>query len=124
MTLLLFVILLVIICAIARYNEDNKLFWILLISLLAGITGGAMYQKLTTSDTKSKYEQVSPMSVSPTVLTAVVFDEFETIKERSGNKSQTPTGKGCLYSDIVLNIAQSEGMETIRSQPFKFFDTS
>jgi len=123
MTLLLFVILLVIICAIARYNEDNKLFWILLISLLAGITGGAMYQKLTTSDTKSKYEQVSPMSVSPTVLTAVVFDEFETIKERSGNASQTPTGEGCLR-DIVLNIAPSEGMETIRSQPFKFFDTS
>ena len=123
MTLLLFVVLLVLICVIARYNEDNRLFWSLLISLLAGMAGGAMYQKLTTSDTKSKYEQVSPMPVESSALMIVDFDKYVHNQDEIAFV-QPLAGKGFTYRDNVLKNALSKGMGINHLQPSQFFDTS
>lgn len=120
MTLLLFVILLVLICAIARYNEDNKLFWYLLVSLLAGIAGGAMYQKLTTSDTKSKYEQVSPMPVESYALSTIEFDKF--VQHDTCAEMPTLAGEGSPSRDSVLKEALSEGVEENHSRPPQYLD--
>ena len=46
-TLLMFVIGLIIIIGIARYNESSKLFWTLLISFLSGIAVSGAYSILT-----------------------------------------------------------------------------
>jgi len=123
MTLLLFVILVAIICCIARYNEDNKLFWTLLISLLAGIAGGALYQKLSSANdtTKSKYECVSPM---PTASKVLAMDVFDQPTQDTGVQTPLLAGQGFDTSDIVLIGALSEGVVSDHSQPPQYLDDS
>lgn len=35
---------------LSRYNESNKLFWTLFVSLMLGIAGWTFYHKFTTND--------------------------------------------------------------------------
>lgn len=63
---------------IARYNESNKLFWILFTSFVIGIAGGHVYQKFTsaTSHSKEYCIQASPIQGAPfSVATANVTTE-------------------------------------------------
>ena len=63
-TIVMFVIGLIIIIAIARYNESSKLFWTLLISFLSGIAVEGAYNILTTqkdSDNKVTLTKSTPM---------------------------------------------------------------
>ena len=63
MTLLWCLIAIAIALGIARFNQSNKLFWILLISFLAGIAGAAVFDKLKYTDedqSKAKLTQVCP----------------------------------------------------------------
>lgn len=47
MILLYFLIGTILCLAIARYNESNKLFWILYTSFMIGIAGGHIYSRMT-----------------------------------------------------------------------------
>lgn len=49
---------------IARYNQSNKLFWILMISFLTGIAGAAIYDKLSNGKDDQSEEQLT--QVCPT----------------------------------------------------------
>ena len=63
MTLLWCLIAILVALGIARFNQSNKLFWILLISFLAGIAGAAVFEKLKSTDgdqSKVKLTQVCP----------------------------------------------------------------
>lgn len=68
MTILLWIVVAFLLAlAIARYNESNKTFWILFISLLIGIAGGSVYAKLTQNNQSepNSYEGVSPTQATP-----------------------------------------------------------
>lgn len=61
MTLLAFIIGIVLITLIARYNESNKLFWSLLVCYVLGFTGVKLYiDNFTNNESKVKLEQVQP----------------------------------------------------------------
>lgn len=49
-TLLVFVLGIIVIIGIARYNESNKLFWTLLISFLSGIAVASVYNIVTAPE--------------------------------------------------------------------------
>lgn len=51
MSSFIYLILVIIIAlALSRYNESNKLFWTLFVSLMLGIAGWTFYHKFTTND--------------------------------------------------------------------------
>lgn len=65
---ILAVIGLVAICYIVgKYNKSDNLFWILLISLMAGMAGGAIVSKLEHSNDKNitNTTQVNPTQMLP-----------------------------------------------------------
>jgi len=57
--------------AIARYNQSNKLFWILFTSFVFGIAGGSMYAKCNKNyDNKEKVVKVIPTHEAIVATTA------------------------------------------------------
>lgn len=63
--------LIVLFWAMAKYNRSDNLFWILLISLFAGMAGGALigkFNKTNSSEVKADFTQVyNPTQVSPAI---------------------------------------------------------
>lgn len=45
---------------IARYNQSNKLFWILFTSFVIGIAGASVYNKIVTPNNQTESTQVYP----------------------------------------------------------------
>lgn len=63
MSSIIFLILAIVVAAcIARYAESNRLFWALFISLMMGMSGWTLYQKMTSDDN----EYCSLVQVDPT----------------------------------------------------------
>lgn len=61
MTLLWCILAIVVAILVSRYNQSNKLFWILLISFLSGIAGAAVFNKMSSKESsKEKLTQVCP----------------------------------------------------------------
>lgn len=61
---------------IARYNESNKLFWILFTSFVVGVAGGHLYMKATsTGHSKECCVKVLPMQAAPFSVTDNVATE-------------------------------------------------
>lgn len=62
MTLLWCILAIVVAILVSRYNQSNKLFWILLVSFLSGIAGAAVFNKMSSeeSSNKEKLTQVCP----------------------------------------------------------------
>lgn len=61
---------------IARYNQSNKLFWILTISFLIGIAGASVYHKMVVNnDDQDKVEltQVCPTQSLQNIIVPVDF---------------------------------------------------
>ena len=53
-TLLIFLLGIIVIIGIARYNESNKLFWTLLISFLSGMAVASVYNTVTAPEKNGK----------------------------------------------------------------------
>ena len=63
-TLLIFLLGIIVIIGIARYNESNKLFWTLLISFLSGMAVASVYNTVTApekNDNKVTLTKSTPM---------------------------------------------------------------
>ena len=61
MTLFLFILGLVLITLISRYNESNKLFWTLLTVYTLGFVGTKLiYDNFVADESKNTFEQVQP----------------------------------------------------------------
>ena len=114
--------------AIARYNESNKTFWILFISLLIGIAGGSVYSKLT-QDTQSEpnsYEGVSPTQASPSQSDTCLLADLTTgtptcYKPELVSQEYTPDAYGAKLTLVKGHV--TVGLKPPRSA-FEFFNTS
>ena len=110
---------LITICWImAKYNKSDNLFWILLISLFAGMAGGAIVSKLNKSsnDVKKNFEQVyNPTQVSPANCVdfyTTLGDILASTANPASEEVEIPArdSKVCFY-------APSETFGEIRGQP-------
>jgi hypothetical protein len=107
----------------AKYNKNDNLFWILLISLLAGMAGGAIFHNLSKAEENSaNFEQVYiPTQVFQADGIGFYAEPGNTIAILANPVSkeiETPA------FGIKISTAPSEVREEIRGQPFKPFDTS
>ena len=117
-----------------KSNKSDNLFWILLISLLAGMAGGAIFNKISKETCKeniTNFEQVyNPTQVSQ--ATSIGFytapgETFALAAKPVGQDIETPA------FGIKVSVAPGSVYGEIRGQPFKtekgrlksiLFDTS
>ena len=77
-TLLIFLLGIIVIIGIARYNESNKLFWTLLISFLSGMAVASVYNTVTApekNDNKVTLTKSTPMCQIPSDIYCLMKDE-------------------------------------------------
>lgn len=131
MTLLLILLGLALIILIARYNEDDKLFWKLLVCFIGGFTAACVAYTLINFNKKSKASltQVNPTQVLYTpshyLFTDCVLGEVLYITpnnvERGNLVSQDNSPAECKVSYTCSKVGVGA-----RDQPpqFTYFDTS
>lgn len=117
-----FVIGLLTIVAIARYNKSVSLFLLLLVSMLGGFAGGAIINRLTDDADNTNAMQVQPMqAVDCGIGLFTIFDTLNGVDGEAG-KAETPA------RDIAYSIAPSEKLAnkplTNPPQPVEYQDDS
>ena len=115
----------------ARYNNSNKLFWILLVGLLGGFTAKSMVNSAFV-DHKSEASVVKS-TYAPMPTPTCSFEALET-KEGAGTSVETKSaGKDTVKVDTLASISFGEDEHlSVLTQPPQFeglktnfvFDTS
>lgn len=124
MTLFMFLIGILIILGIARYNESEKLFWTLFVSFTGTFAAATAVSEYMDSKKQDKVEVVS--SAPTQVLFGgsrkcyVLADSSKTVTDEE--KSSVPVSKDSLIAkpDFIL----SKSCAPARDQPTTPFDTS
>ena len=111
-------ILVSIACALgfARYNKSNKLFWILLVSLLTGFTGCKMISS-AFSDHKS---EASVKSTPAPMLAPTCSLQALEPSEGAGTSVETkPAGKDTAVVDTIamLSFGEDEHLSVLTEPP-------
>lgn len=105
----------------AKYNKNDNLFWILLISLFAGMAGGAIFNKLnkkSNEENVTNFEQVyNPMQVAP-AFSIDFCTEPESLLAILANPASKETE--IPARDIKVSNAPSIVYGEIRGQPNNF----
>lgn len=111
----------------AKYNKSDNLFWILLVSLLAGMAGGAIFNKLSKmsedEEKKANFEQVyNPTQVSQALYFYKEPGKTLTFKVKPVGQVVEAPAIGIKESLAPSKVYRGE----IRDQPTPFtaFDTS
>ena len=117
MTLALYVLGVIIITFIARYNESNKLFWTLFTAYTLGYAGTTMVIRSLSKQSNDNCMQVSPTQdatlPSPTTTFMLVGDTIDAPKkETSDPVSQAPMLASNADVITTANVANSS-----RDQP-------
>ena len=125
MDLFLFSLIVLIIAAVARYNESNKLFWTLLTPFVVAFAVTKMIQK----DSSPKQDETVTLQVSPTqsaVLTSDAFMYLLAGDSVSETKKETSPSVGKDTIPVENDtIIRSKATSKIRDQSkSSFFDTS
>lgn len=117
MTLLAFMVIIAVIVAIARFNEDEKLFWQLLVSFVGAYAAITVATQLLSDKKQNEVVMVekAPMQAlegMPTLTMSVVTDNSLATR---GEKSPKPAGKDMLLNQS--NNILSEVHRKARGQP-------
>lgn len=76
LSVLLFIVGIAVILLLARYNNSNKLFWTLLLAMLAGFMGGTIATNVASSNNDSKhaslYQSMPTQGLTPQTIEALV----------------------------------------------------
>ena len=125
MDLFLFSLIVLIVGAIARYNESNKLFWTLLTPFIVAFAVTKMIQK----DSSPKQDETVTLQVSPTQSAVLTSDAFKYLlagDSVSGTKKATSPSVGKDTIPVENDtIIRSKATSKIRDQSkSSFFDTS
>lgn len=122
-SLLLLILSIFVALGFARYNKSNKLFWIILVSLLLGFTGKSMvnYAFVDHESEASTVKSTAPM-LAPTCS----FQALEP-SEGAGTCAETkPAGKDTVVIDTVavLNLSEDEHINVLTKPPRDWLKTN
>lgn len=115
---------------IARYNEDDSLFWKLFISFLGAFTAATVVRTQLESENQEKVVKVEKAAVPTQVLqstpSVINFYSLADVSQAATKreKSPKPVSKDSLINKNDSSLSKVFG--SIRGQPqmFAFFDTS
>lgn len=113
---------------IARYNQSNKLFWILLFSYVGMFTAGTIFAKANSAESRNKtiHTQVCPTQAKMMTSSEASFvtDDFSSSTIVKVLTS-VPVSKDYTLALCVDGFVSSKIYGKIRGQPlFSYFDTS
>ena len=123
-SLLLLILSIFIALGFARYNKSNKLFWIILVSLLLGFTGKSMVNSAFV-DHKSEASIVKS-SATPMLAPTYSLQALEP-SEGAGTCDETkPAGKDTVVADTVaaLNFGEDEHIKVLTKPPQDWLKTN
>lgn len=125
MDLFLFSLIVLIIAAVARYNESNKLFWTLLTPFVVAFAVTKMIQK----DSSPKQDETVTLQVSPTQSPVLTSDAFMYLLAGDSVQETKKATSPSVSKDTIPvendTIIRSKATSKIRDQSNKsFFDTS
>ena len=124
-TILTITALIAICWIMAKYNKNDNLFWILLISLFAGMAGGAIFNKLAKASNEEKnvnFEQV----YNPTQVSQALGIGFYAEPVDFSAYTASPVSKDVETPvfGIKVNNAPSKVYVEIRGQPLEFISNN
>ena len=131
MTLFWFLAGLATCIAIARYNEDDNLFWKLFISFIGAFTAATVVRTQLENENQEKIVKVEKATVNPTqvlrsTLNSINFYSLASVSQAATKreKSPKPVSKDSLINKNDSSLSKVFG--SIRGQPqmFAYFDTS
>jgi len=131
MTLFWFLAGLATCIGIARYNEDDSLFWKLFISFVGAFTAATIVRTQLESENQEKVVKVEKATVNPTQVlqSTPSIINFYSLADVSNaatkrEKSPKPVSKDSLINKNDSSLSKVFG--SIRGQPqmFAYFDTS
>ena len=130
MTLFWFLAGLATCIGIARYNEDDNLFWKLFISFVGAFTAATVVKTQLENENQEKVVKVEKATVPTQVLQSTPsITNFYSLADVSQaatkrEKSPKPVSKDSLINKNDSSLSKVFG--SIRGQPqmFAFFDTS
>lgn len=130
MTLFWFLAGLATCIGIARYNEDDSLFWKLFISFVGAFTAATVVKTQLESENQEKVVKVEKAAVPTQVLQStpsiINFYSLADVSQAATKreKSPKPVSKDSLINKNDSSLSKVFG--SIRGQPqmFAFFDTS
>ena len=121
MTLFVFLLGLLLIFAIARYNESNKLFWIMLCSYIGAFTLTKIINEATSHENKVEYTSMYSTQELPNVLH--LYAVTSTMDTTTCEHSSNLVSKNELLVNIFDNIF-IEVTKKARDQPYIEFDNT
>lgn len=103
---------------ISKYHKNDNLFWMLVISLLAGMAGGAIAKKLSTT-TDSKKDVITTQVYNPTQVSPADCIDFYAMLGDALAFEAKPASKvtEVPVRDSSYDIALSKSSREIRGQP-------
>lgn len=115
---------------IARYNEDDNLFWKLFISFVGAFTAATVVKTQLENENQEKVVKVEKATVPTQVLqstpSTINFYSLADVSQAATKreKSPKPVSKDSLINKNDSSLSKVFG--SIRGQPqmFAFFDTS
>lgn len=123
-SLLLLILSIFIALGFARYNKSNKLFWIILVSLLLGFTGKSMVNYAFV-DHKSEASTVKS-SATPMLAPTCSLQGLDP-SEGAGTFDETkPAGKDTVVVDTVaaLNFGEDGHIKVLTKPPQDWLKTN
>jgi hypothetical protein len=126
MVVLLFILGTILALGFARYNESNKLFWALFLSMTVGFAGATMLTSNGNNkqDDEKTHMQVCPMQ-APTVASDVPCLLADAALEVNIDESLDPAGQVNAPAQRESKSVYSTIFGSARDQPqHLFFDTS
>ena len=125
MTMFITVIALIALCwLMGKYNKSDNLFWILLVSLLAGMAGGAIFNKLNAKSIEGEKNNVNLTQVYiPTQVSPATSIDFYAMLGDARTFEVTPASKDLEVPAFgsKINVAPSMTFGEIRGQPNYLF---
>lgn len=118
MALLWFILGIVLILLISRYNESNKLFWILFASFVGAFTVASIVKQATISDKQSKADlaQMCPMQMPTSVLSILpVTDTSGEVTEVA--PATVLAGQDYTFAPRKISFTKSEDGVVIFDKP-------
>lgn len=121
MILLWFLLGFVLIVAIARYNENDKLFWTLIFAYMFGIVGGKLYADFDKSDeSKIDLAQVQPMQSAKDTLNLSI-DSLANVDpmhpQNANNSIHTSAGKATPVQNKINLTSSSHVIKPLLQPP-------
>ena len=121
LTVLLFVVLLCSCYFVAKYNRNDNLFLLLIIALLAGMAGGAIYNKLSDENAAEKKTNLTQVYNPTQDLPANSIDFYAVLGDASALEP-SPVSKDIEIPAFgsLVSYCPSESFGEIRGQPGYF----